>query len=62
MYPASFQGLFSQCHDGIRAFGSYHTRDVFRLCLNQSFRKPVRPFARHVLNIRRGRKIFLLAG
>lgn len=60
MYPASFQGSFSQCHDGIRAFGSYHTRDVFRLCLYQSFRKSVRPFARHVLNIRRGRKYFLL--
>lgn len=62
MYPASFQGAFSQCHDGIRAFGSYHSHGVYRLCVYQSFRKPVRPFARHVLNIRRGRNILLLAG
>lgn len=52
--------VITQCHDGIRASGSYQHGGVLRLCLCQSFRKPVRPFARHVLNIRRGRKNSLL--
>ena len=51
--------IITQCHDGIRAFGSYHSIGVCRLCVCQSFRKPVRPFARHVLNIRCGRKTLL---
>ena len=36
------------------------SKPVVNTCLCQSFRKPVRPFARHVLNIRRGRKNSLL--
>lgn len=52
--------VMTQCHDGIRAFGSYHPRGVCHLCVCQSFRKPVRPFARHVLDIRCGEKSSLL--
>jgi hypothetical protein len=46
----------SLCHDGIRASGSYQNYGVFRLCVNQSFRKPVRPFAHQALNIRQAGK------
>jgi hypothetical protein len=46
-------------HDEIRVSGSYQPIGVLRLCVTQSYRKPVRPFAHQALILRQAGKISL---